>query len=100
MAVQCAIIKRRLATYNAYDGGRYKISSVVSRLGIPGVYRVMLYRRDSGRLISETKSAPDGSYTFRNIAMIDSGYYAVAFDHSEESCNAAISDLLTPTPMS
>jgi hypothetical protein len=99
VSVQCAIIKRRLATYDAYDGGRYKIVGTASRLGVPGAYMVRLYRRDSGRLISETESNPDGSYAFNNISKIDFGYFTVAFDHTASPVNAAISDLLTPVPM-
>jgi hypothetical protein len=84
---------------NIQDSGTYRIYSNVSRLGLFGVYRVRLFDRRSGRLVRETWSASSGSYLFDYIAYFDKGYFVMAFDHSAEQVNAAVSDLLTPVPM-
>jgi hypothetical protein len=77
----------------------YRITNVVSRLGIVGEYQVRLYNRASGELVSEMSSGADGSYAFNDLEYIENGYFVVAFDHTESPVNAAISDLLTPVPM-
>lgn len=51
---------------------------------------VCVFRRDDRRFLWETKSKPDGSYAFRNIAQ-GLECFVVAFDPNEEY-NAVISD--------
>ncbi|MEG0348972.1 MAG: carboxypeptidase regulatory-like domain-containing protein [Acinetobacter sp.] len=51
---------------------------------------VCAFRRDNRLLLWETKSKPDGSYAFRNIA-IGLECFIVAFDPNEQY-NAVISD--------
>ena len=82
-----------------YDGGAFRIVGTVDELGVAWAYRVRLFERRTGRCIRETWSAPDGSYSFPNIAYRDKGYFVVAFDHGDNPLNAAIADLITPEPM-
>ncbi|MGI1795206.1 carboxypeptidase regulatory-like domain-containing protein [Acinetobacter variabilis] len=51
---------------------------------------VCVFRRDNRQLLWETKSKPDGTYAFRNIA-VGLECFVVAFDPSGEY-NAVISD--------
>ncbi len=81
------------------DSGAYRIVGTVDELGVTGAYRVRLFDRRSGRLIRETWSAADGSYSFPYIAYRYQGYFAVAFDHGDNPLNAAIADLITPELM-
>ena len=87
------------------DGGLYQIVAAtsdvgVSELGVPGSYRIRLFDRQSARLIRELWSNTDGTYAFNNIAYRNQGYFLVAHDHTIPLHNSAISDFVTPTPMS
>lgn len=79
--------------------GAYRILGTVTELAVAGPYRVRLFGRQSGRLLRETWSAADGSYSFPNIAYRYQGYFVVAYDHGDSPLNAAIADLVTPEPM-
>jgi hypothetical protein len=69
-------------------------------LGVPGRYRVQLYRRQSGMPIACTYSDPlTGAYSFTRLAYRYQGYFTIAFDYGTAPVNAAIADLLTPEPM-
>jgi hypothetical protein len=81
------------------DGGSYRITGTVTELGVAGAYRVRLFDRQSARCIRGTWSAADGSYSFPYIAYRPNGYFAVAYDYSDNPLNAAIADLITPEPM-
>jgi hypothetical protein len=82
------------------DGGPARITDLVDRLGVLGRYRVRLYDRRSGRLLRETWSSALGAYAFDWIADRPNGYYVAAFDHDPvDPKNAAIADLISPTPM-
>jgi hypothetical protein len=76
--------------------GLAQITGTVTRLGVPGVYRVRLYERHSGQILLECWSAADGAYAFTGLQPVPSGYYVVALDHAGTPVNAAISDYLTP----
>lgn len=78
-------------------GGTYRIAGTVSRLGVAGKYRVRLYDQRSGIIVREVWSDEAGNYAFNYIA--DGVYYVVAFDHTNNPVNAAISDYVTPEPM-
>jgi len=85
---------------DVYDGGGYRISDSVSRLGVAGRYRVRLINHLDGRLIRECWSSADGGYAFNWIAYRARGYCIVAHDHTPgDQRNAAIADLVTPEPM-
>ncbi len=77
--------------------GHYRIAGTVDELGEVGQYRVRLFDRVSARVIRETWSAVDGSYSFDGIANRE--YFLVAFDHGENPTNAAISDFVVPGVM-
>lgn len=81
------------------DGGAFRITGIVTELGIAGRYRVRLFDRKSARCIREVWSAADGSYSFQNIAYRENGYFVIAYDHGDNPLNAAIGDLVTPEPM-
>ena len=55
---------------------------------------VCLFRRDNRLLLWETKSKPDGSYAFRNIA-VGLECFVVAFDPNNQY-NAVIQDKILP----
>jgi len=74
------------------DGGGYRIAGNVTELGVAGAYRVRLHDKLSGRLIRETWSADDGTYSFENIANRTDGYYLVAHDHGASPRNGDIVD--------
>ena len=80
-------------------GGNYRITGLVTELGVPGPYRIRLYDRQTGRLHSEHWSASDGSYTINNLKYVSQGYYIIAFDEGDNPLNAAIADYVTPEPM-
>lgn len=81
-------------------GGQCRVADKVSRLGLPGPYRVRLYHRASGRLVREVWSDADGAYAFAGIRGGANAYFAVAHDDSASPVNAAIADLITPVAMS
>lgn len=60
--------------------------------------RVGLYSRATGRLMANTVTASDGSFTFKGLdSALAEGYFVVAFDPAEApSFNAKIFDKLTP----
>lgn len=80
-------------------GGPFRITVPVDELGVPGRYRVRLCVRTTGQCVGERWSNSSGIAEFSGIAMIDRGYYAVAFDHGTEPLNAAIADFITPEAM-
>lgn len=78
------------------DGGDRRIAGTVTADGTPAVRRVRLIDQPTGRLLRETWSAPDGSYSFdwiRAGTMI-----TLAHDHTGQFDPAAKSDLI-PEPM-
>jgi hypothetical protein len=82
------------------DGGASRITDLVDRLGVLGRYRVRLHDRLTGRLLRETWSNAAGAYAFNWIADRPNGYTVVAFDHDPlDPKNAAVADLISPTPM-
>lgn len=81
------------------DGGRFRIRGTVTEAGVAGAYRVRLFDRQSGRLLREGWSTPDGAYQFDYLAYRAQGYMAVAHDHGASPRNAALADLITPEPM-
>lgn len=80
-------------------GQPYRIHGTVDELGAPGQYRVRLYDRQTGRLITQTRSRPDGTWSFDWIPYLDAGYFVTAHDHTDPLRNAAISDFITPEPI-
>lgn len=93
------LIKPKSLRRDMQDGGLYRITNVVDRLGVVGSYRVRLFDRYSGRMVREVWSDASGNYSFDYLAYRDKGYCAVAYDHTDEPRNAGIADLLTPVPM-
>lgn len=55
---------------------------------------VCLFRRDNKQLIWETKTKPNGSYTFKNVAL-GLECFIVAFDPNNQF-NAVIQDKIKP----
>ena len=79
--------------------GFYRITGTVDELGVFGPYKVRLFEKQAGNLVRQTWSAPDGTYSFDNIAYLDQGYFLIAHDHTSPLLNSAISDFVTPEPM-
>lgn len=85
-----------LVRYDQLDGGALRIAGAVKiddTPDIPVSRRVRLFDQLSGRLVRETWSAEDGSYSFDKIA--DRKFFVVAFDHTLQD-NAAIKDQISP----
>lgn len=79
------------------DYGFYRIQGTVTRLGVPGSYRVIIFSRQSGMPIRSVWSAADGTYEFNYLR--NQTYFAIAFDHSGTLLNAGVGDLITPELM-
>jgi len=82
---------KRIITVLSSDQGFGQIKGTTKKIGenysqVP----VCVFRRDNRLLLWETKSKPDGSYTFRNIA-VGLECFIVAFDPNNQY-NAVISD--------
>lgn len=80
--------------------GPYRVSGIVSRLGVPGAYIVFLFDRLTKQPLFRTISDTSGNYSFNYVAHRALGYFVIAFDHTSSPENAAIADLMTPVPMS
>ena len=70
-------------TQDKYPSLARKIESRFYKISLPDGWQLM----------------EDGSYAFTGIAYRQIGYFAVAFDHGNNPLNAAISDFITPEPM-
>jgi len=86
--------KRMIAVSNSNQGFG-KVDGTIKKLGqnyspVP----VCLFRRDNRLLLWETKSKPDGSYSFRNVA-VGLECFIVAFDPNNQY-NAVIQDKIIP----
>lgn len=87
------------ARYDAVFGGAMRIAGTVAiddSPDIPVSRVVRLFDKQSGVLVRQTISGPDGSYQFERLT--DRKYFLVAHDHTLEY-NAAIKDEITPEPM-
>ena len=78
---------------------RFRIVGTIDEMGTPGAYQVRLYNRRTGRLITETRSAPDGTWEIRGYPPSADGYFITGHDHTDPLRNADISDYITPEPM-
>ncbi|HQZ60048.1 MAG TPA: hypothetical protein PLQ39_10255 [Acinetobacter sp.] len=88
-------IGKRMITVLNSNQGFGKVGGTIKKLGqnyspVP----VCLFRRDNRLLLWETKSKPDGSYSFRNVA-VGLECFAVAFDPNNQY-NAVIQDKILP----
>ena len=92
-------ILRILSSYDSEFGGLGQISDAIDKEGTAGSYRLRLYHRATGKLLRQTWSAADGSYTFDHIAEESEGYFIVGFDHGASPVQAGVGDLITPEPM-
>ena len=75
-----------------------RITGTCTRVLVPGVHLIRLYHWASGRLIAQTWSSADGSYTFNGLDASEL-FFAVAHDrrlNMNDALNAAIADLITP----
>lgn len=80
---------------DAVYGGQARFAGVVRVITTPAPSRrVRLHLRQTGVLVRETWSGPDGSFEFRNIAVAE--YYAVAFDQNG-GFDPAITPIVTPS---
>lgn len=75
-------------------GGVRQITGITTELSVPGSYQVRIYDRITGRLVEETWSASDGTFTVTGLA--NRLYTAIAIDHTDPLRNAAIVDFITP----
>jgi hypothetical protein len=73
---------------------RKRITGTITRLGVPGPYRVNLYRRVDGTLRDAMMSEPNGAYLFPYVR--DEKCFVTGHDDGAEPVNAAISDHVTP----
>lgn len=71
-----------------------KLSGNVSKLGVAGAFRLMLFERDTGDWVATTTSGIDGTYLIENIPDHAEGYFLVAFDDTVDPVGAAVSDQL------
>lgn len=92
------LLRVRRMGWDVLDGGGYKISGVVDKLGVVGVKRVRLISRITNRLVREVWSNVSGEYVFDYIAYQYRGYMVIAMDHENTLENAAIADFVTPVP--
>lgn len=84
----------RIMTMLNADQGFGQIKGTTTKLGVNYTpVPVCVFKRSNRQLLWETKSKPDGSYAFRNIA-IGLECFVVAFDPNEEY-NAVIQDKVT-----
>ena len=85
----------RIITAINLNQGFGKITGTTKKLGANySPVPVCLFRRDNRLLLWETKSKPDGSYSFRNVA-VGLECFIVAFDPNNQY-NAVIQDKITP----
>lgn len=89
-----------LAAASGQASGQRIVSNTVSRLGVPGKYKIRLLNRVFFELIAETVSNEDGSYTLVVPGGLPTGpYLVIAIDHSADQKNAAIADMIYTEPM-
>lgn len=82
-----------------YAASNWKITGTVEEYAESGNLmlsrRVRLHDQDTGRLVAETWSGADGTYTFSRLAK-GRLYYAVAFDYTGQYPAGVIAQNLTP----
>lgn len=84
-----------IITSTSVNHGYGKIDGTTKKLGANySPVPVCLFRRSTRTLIWETTSKPDGSYSFRNVA-VGLDCFVIAFDPNEQY-NAVIQDKITP----
>lgn len=80
--------------------GEYCIRGTVSRLGVPGPYRVSLFARREQIPLRTQIAKENGDHAFDYIPLIEGGYFLIGFDHTADDLrNAAIADRITPKAM-
>lgn len=95
MGYKIAHLPRPIMTMSKPEHGFALVKGTTKKLGenyhpVP----VCLFRKDNRQLIWETKSKPDGSYFFRNVAE-GLPCFIVAFDPNNQF-NAVIQDNVVP----
>lgn len=91
MGYVIAKLKTPLITIQNIDQGFGQIKGQTQKVGAAHpIVPVCVFKRSTRQLLWETKSKPDGTYAFRNIA-VGLECFVVAFDPNEEY-NAVISD--------
>lgn len=84
-------LPKPIMTVSTADQGFGQIKGMTKKLGANyAPVPVCVFRRSNRQLLWETKSKPDGSYAFRNIAL-GLECFVVAFDQNEQY-NAVIQD--------
>lgn len=82
---------KAIMTISTADQGFGQIKGTTKKLGVNyAPVPVCVFKRSNRQLLWETKSKPDGSYAFRNIAL-GLECFVVAFDQNEQY-NAVIQD--------
>jgi hypothetical protein len=79
-----------------YSGGSWRITGTVTRLGVPGAYRLQLRRmKPINILLDEIWSNPDGTYEFKKLEYIQYGYWITAFDHLTPNKGLQVASYIT-----
>jgi len=90
-----SVLGKRLITVVNQNQGFGRITGTTKKLSVNySPVPVCLFRKDNRLLLWETKSKPDGSYSFRNVA-VGLECFVVAFDPNNQY-NAVIQDKITP----
>ena len=92
------VFKRPFICYITF-GGPYKVTGIVDKLGQVGQYKVRLYDRQTGYLIQQVWSNPDGSYEFTGLNNRPNAYMTIGIDDTGSPVNAAVCDYITPEHM-
>lgn len=86
------VVVNEPARYDSVDSGSRKIEGTVAiddSPDIPVARRVRLYDKPSGRLVRETWSATDGTYSFEKLR--EGKFFLISHDHTLNE-NAAVRD--------
>lgn len=81
---------RRLGLSLIDDAGSTTISGIVKELTVPVIRPVYLLRQESLKVIRETRSGSDGTYSFPN--MLENAQYIVMSIDTSGAYNAVVAD--------
>lgn len=88
--------KRTIVGGGALGAGG-NITFSVDRLGVPGIYKVVLFDRNTCNPVEKNKSDVSGNITFTDLSTDQDKFFVVAFDTISGGEKPAISDFLEAT---
>ena len=98
MSISGSTFKDPMLILGNYDmTPRGTVSGTVSINSLGPVERLLrLYHRDTGKLLSETRSSAEGNYKFETHLSLDTPYYILCFNENSEDFNTLVQDWIVP----